>query len=138
MIDMAITIAVTRQMGDDIEVVVKYVKNDLYEKVKFIYDPKVDLAVNGLIYTHYKSKCSGVLGNRTVGPEAKETYLQNVWTTAMTRNVQKNALAMKRSAVYTVMQNKFSGTCEWVCQITQHSFHFGTNTIDKQICVRIV
>ena len=42
--------------------------------------------------------------------ETHDTYMEAVWTTAITKHIQKNALTQKRkSAVYTVMQNKFSG-----------------------------
>ena len=34
----------SRQKEDDLEVVVKYVKDDLFAKVKFIYDPNDSLA----------------------------------------------------------------------------------------------
>jgi hypothetical protein len=99
-----------KQRKDDLKVVVKYIKDDLFAKVKFIYDPKVDLAVGGKIYTDYKRKCKDQLGSGTgLSTEGHDTYMESVWTMAMTKHMQKNALAQKRSAVYTVMQNKFSG-----------------------------
>ena len=53
---MSTSISGNKQKREDLEVVVKYVKNDLFAKVKFIYKPKVDLAVGGKIYTDYKRK----------------------------------------------------------------------------------
>ena len=48
-----------------------------------------------------------------------DPYMEAVWNDAMIKHIQKNALAQKRSAVYTVMQIKFSG------KLVQ-SFFFGT------------
>jgi hypothetical protein len=106
---MSTSIAVSKQKRDDLEVVIKYIKDDLFAKVKFIYDPKVDLAVGGKIYTDYKRKCKDQIGGQGLSTGSHDTYMEAVWTNAMTKHIQKNALAQKRSAVYTVMQNKFSG-----------------------------
>jgi hypothetical protein len=102
-------IAMSRQKKADVEVVVKYIKEDLFPKVKFIYDPKVDLAVEGKIFEDYKKKCKDQIGGVGLVRENRDKYMEAVWTDALTRQVQKNALAQKRSAVYTVMQNKFTG-----------------------------
>ncbi len=110
---MATLLAVNKQKREDLEVVVRYVKEDLFPKVKFIYDPKVDLAVGGKIYTDYKRKCKNKMGlHLATGERTHDTYMEAVWSDAMTKHIQRNALAQKRSAVYTVMQNKFSG--KWV------------------------
>ncbi len=106
---MSSSTAGSKQKKDDLEVVIKYVKNDLFAKVKFIYDPKVDLAVGGKIYTDYKRRCRDQIGGQGLTTETHDTYMEAVWTSAITKQLQKNALAQKRSAVYTVMQNKFSG-----------------------------
>jgi hypothetical protein len=106
---MSNSIAGSKQKRDDLEVVIKYVKNDLFAKVKFIYDAKVDLAVGGKIYSDYQRKCKNLIGGRGLTAESHDTYMEAVWTAAMTKHVQKISLAQKRSAVYTVMQNKFSG-----------------------------
>ena len=106
---MSTSISGNKQKREDLEIVIKYVKNDLFAKVKFIYDPKVDLAVGGKIYSDYERKCKNLIGGRGLTAESHETYMEAVWTAAMTKHIQKNGLAQKRSAVYTVMQNKFSG-----------------------------
>jgi hypothetical protein len=119
---MATQLAVSKQKRDDLEVVVRYIKEDLFPKVKFFYDPKVDLAVGGKIYTDYKRKCNDQLGGQGLPPVSRDTYVEAVWTDAMTKHIQKNALAQKRSAVYTVMQNKFSG--KWIKLLHWHEVHY--------------
>jgi hypothetical protein len=94
------------------EVVIKYIKDDLFAKVKFIYGEKTDLVVGGKIYKDYKEKCKGRIVGSELTTQNHDTYLEAVWTSAMTNHLQKQALAQKRSAVYTVMQNKFSGKSE--------------------------
>ena len=39
----------------------------------------------------------------------RDSYMEKIWMKALTKNIQKKALVQKRSAIYTVMQNKFSG-----------------------------
>ncbi len=60
--NMLASVIVSKQKRDDLEVVIKYIKDDLFEKVKFIYDAKVDLAVEGKIYADYKRKCKDLIG----------------------------------------------------------------------------
>ncbi len=116
---MSTSISGNKQKREDLEVVVKYVKNDLFAKVKFIYDPKVDLAVGGKIYSDYERKCKNLIGGRGLTAESHATYMEAVWTAAMTKHIQKNGLAQKRSAVYTVMQNKFSGMLALAAVLTR-------------------
>ena len=111
---MEYTIGVNKQKRADLEVVVKYIKDDLFPKVKFIYDPKVDLAVGGKIYNDYKEKCKDQTGGMRLARDARDTCLEVVWTDGLTKHTQKNALAQKRSAVHTVMQNKFAGKSEHI------------------------
>ncbi len=54
---MATLLAVSKQKREDLEAAVRCVKEDLFPKVKFIHDPKVDLAVGGKIHTDHKRKC---------------------------------------------------------------------------------
>jgi hypothetical protein len=109
-IEMSTSIAGgSKQKKDELEVVIKYIKDDLFAKVKFIYDPEVDLAVGGKIYADYKRKCGDQIGGIGLSAAGHDTYMEAVWTSAMTKHIQKNALAQKRSAVYTVMKNKFAG-----------------------------
>jgi hypothetical protein len=102
-------IGASKQNKCDLEVVIKYIKDDLFAKVKFIYDPAVDLQVGGKIYKDYRSKCKDQIGGEGLSAAGLDTYMESVWTLAMVKHIQKNALAQKRSAVYTVMQNKFTG-----------------------------
>jgi hypothetical protein len=46
--------------------------------VKFIDDPKVDLAVGGKIYTHYKRKCKALIGGHGLTTETHDTYMEAV------------------------------------------------------------
>ena len=53
---MAAQIAVNKQKRDNLEVVIKYIKEDIFAKVKCINDPKVHWAVGGKLYSDYKIK----------------------------------------------------------------------------------
>jgi hypothetical protein len=60
--------------------------------------------------------CKDRIGSQSMSKQNRDTYMEAVWTTGMAKHLQKSALSQKRSAVYTVMQNKFSGTleCEFI------------------------
>ena len=68
-----------------------------------------DLAVSGKIYNDFKATCKDRIGGRCITEPNRETYMETIWTIAANKHLQKNALSQKRSAVYTVMQNIFSG-----------------------------
>jgi len=86
-----------------------YVKEEMYYGVKFLYDPKEDLAIGGVIYNHFCKHCSnkleGVKSYQT--QREKEIYIKFLWKNATEERVQQDSLAVKRSSVYTVMQNRF-------------------------------
>jgi hypothetical protein len=121
--DMPTQIAVSKQKRDNLEAVFRCAKADLFAKVKFIYDQKADLAVvGGEIYNDCKRKCKDKLGGQDLPAVARDTHVEGVWTDALTKHNQKNALAQKRSTVCTVMQSEFSGE-------SAHSFSTATRFI---------
>jgi hypothetical protein len=101
------------EMKRDLKTLKDYIKDDLYFLVKFVYEPDTMLDVEGAIYKNYYENCKPRMGygdaattNRTA---AARLHMQNVWNAALAKKVQVKALSQKRSAVYTVMQNKFHG-----------------------------
>lgn len=98
---------------EDLITLSTYIKEDLYPKVKFIYGDKTDLKVGGLIYNDYRDKCKVKMkrGRHLTSqpPELLDTYMESIWNQGVTLKTQRRALSAKRSVVYTVMQNKFSG-----------------------------
>ncbi len=97
------------------EVIVEYIKSNLYPKVKFLYKQvKHDLMVGGPMYNYLRESCIGKIGDHNMtGEETWDTYMMEAACNAcLTRHVQKRAQSIKRSGVYTVMQNTFSGELE--------------------------
>jgi hypothetical protein len=75
---METQVAAGKQKREDLEVVVRCAKEDLFANVKFIYDPKVDLAVmGGRIYQDHKIKCKDQLGSHLL-PSHWEMHLKGV------------------------------------------------------------
>jgi hypothetical protein len=101
--------APSKQRREDLEVVIGHVKEDLFPNVKFLCEPKLDLAVGGKIHRDHKVKCKRQLAAHITTTTNRDLHLQGIWTDALTKHEQKNALSQKRSAVHTVMQNKFLG-----------------------------
>jgi hypothetical protein len=92
----------------DVKVLVEYFKNDLFPKDNFVYK-KERWNVGGKIYDDYIKCCGGRIGLQTMTEVEKERHMEKIWLRALHNKVQKKALVQKRSAIYTVMQNKFAG-----------------------------
>ena len=88
-----------------------YVKEEMYYGIKFLYDPKEDLAIGNQIFNHFYRTCRKTLqGLKKYGydeQEKKELYIRYLWKHALDERIQQDALSTKRSSVYTVMQNRF-------------------------------
>jgi hypothetical protein len=96
-----------RDEKQDMKVLVEYIKTDLFTKVKFVY-VNAQWDVGGQIYNDYIKCCEGKMGSSMTAPQRKQ-YMHTLWLGALTKKLQNKALIQKRSAIYTVMQNKFSG-----------------------------
>jgi hypothetical protein len=99
---------ITRDKRIDLKVLVEYIKNDLFPKAKFVLGNE-EWDVGGTIYKDYMKCCKGRIGLQTMTDSNRENYMKNIWMTALNKKLQNKALVRKRSAIYTVMQNKFTG-----------------------------
>ena len=100
---------------EDFEVLSNWVKRELFEKVKFLYDTARELRINGDLYYLFVSSCKdkliGLKERYAVG-EYRRLYVELLWQEAnqKKRNLVANGLTMRRSSVYSAMQNRFVGT----------------------------
>ena len=97
---------------EDLGIVTQWVRNDLFERVKFLYSP--DLQVNGRLYNLFVSDCKGRLvglKNPIATGEYRKMYVELLWQEAnkKKRNIVANGLTVRQSSVYSSMQNKFVG-----------------------------
>jgi hypothetical protein len=92
----------------DTKVLLEYIKNDLFQKAKFVLG-KDEWDVGGQIYNDYLKCCDGRIGVQPMTEVIRKRYMEKIWMKALNKNLQKKALVQKRSAIYTVMQNKFTG-----------------------------
>jgi hypothetical protein len=46
---------------------------------------------------------------QTMVEVVRERYMEKIWMRALNKKLQMKALVQNRSAIYTVMQNKFTG-----------------------------
>lgn len=99
---------------EDLAVITKWVKHDLFDKVMFLYNRSEDLKVNNPLYHKFVKECSDKLIGLKNGDDSdryKSLYCQALW---MEANAKKNrlidnGLASRRSSVYAGMQNRFNG-----------------------------
>jgi hypothetical protein len=87
---------------------VEYIKVDLFPKAKFVLG-KDEWDVGGRIYRDYIKCCKGRMGSQTLTEVERDRFMEKIWMRALNKKVQQKALVQKRSAIYTVMQNKFAG-----------------------------
>ena len=103
---------VLRAETTDLKVLVEYIKIDLFAKAKFVLG-KDEWDVGGTIYGDYIKCCKGRIGSHTMTEMERERYMEKIWMRALNKKVQQKALVQKRSAIYTVMRNKFAGTLHY-------------------------
>ncbi len=65
------------------EVIVKYIKNDLFYKVK------EDQTVGGPIYYDFKESFKGQIEDHNTNGETWATYVEAAWNACLTHHVQK-------------------------------------------------
>jgi hypothetical protein len=99
---------------EDYNVLKVWVKEELFEKVKFLYNQSVNLKVNGKLYNKFVRDCKDRLsGGKRPGSdsESERMYLELLWTTAngKKKNMVTMGLTTKRSTVFGSMQNQFTG-----------------------------
>jgi hypothetical protein len=105
----------------------QWARTDLFERVKFLYNPEKDSQVNGPLYKLFVNDCKhrlvGLKGQLTTG-DNRRMYVELLWQEAnrKRRNLIANGLQTRRSSVYTAMQNRFIGklvhrslVIEWNC-----------------------
>jgi hypothetical protein len=93
----------------DMKVLLEYIKNYLFPKAKFVYG-RDDWDVGGRICNDYIKCCKGQVGLQTMTEVDRERHMEKIWMRALNKKIQKKSLVVqKKSAIYTVMQNKFTG-----------------------------
>lgn len=99
---------------EDLEIMSQWVRTDLFDKVKFLYNPEKDLQVNGALYklfiTNCKERLVGLRGPHATA-EYRRMYVELLWQEGnkKRRHVVANGLTSRRSSVYSAMQNRFVG-----------------------------
>lgn len=105
-------VMISPHLNEDLRFIKTWVRDDLFNQVKFLPKGKKDLEPRSLIHKKFVKKCKnslpGVKANSN-NPLASEVYAERVWELATRRHIVSNALALRRSGVYTVMQNRFYG-----------------------------
>jgi hypothetical protein len=121
----------------DLKVLVEYIKNDLFLKAKFVLG-KDEWEVGGMIYNDYMKCCNGRIGLQTMTETQRERYMEKIWMRGLNKRLQKKALVQKRSAIYTVMQNKFTGNLHNRGTSFEKQILFLTSCFSQKICVDFV
>ena len=101
-------------LQEDLQLVSQWVKSDLFEKVKFLYDPTEELKVDRALFNLFVVDCK----DRLVGlkdPKAidgyRRLYVELLWQEASRKNTNliASGLTTRRSSVYSAMQSRFVG-----------------------------
>ena len=109
----------------DLDTMKRWVKDDFFQKVKFIYNADKELKVDSDYFKLFVKDCKDRLiglkarqGNEN--KELRKMYIQMLWQQANKPNVDivKNGLIGRRSSIYTAMNNKFDCKLGIKCQNT--------------------
>ena len=103
-------------MTEDLAILSRWVKKELFVKVKFLYNPEINLMIGGKIYNMFLLDCK----DRLVGlkllaasdSDCRNRYAQALWsqeTKGKRRNLISDGLNTRRSSIYSATQNRFNG-----------------------------
>jgi hypothetical protein len=114
--DSTRTASVSRETiaAADFQVLKNWVRNELFDKGKFLYNQANELRVNGVLYRLFAADCRDRLVGLKTGQrndEYAKLYMAMLWTEAnqKKRNMVANGLTTRRSTVFSSMQNQFVG-----------------------------
>lgn len=102
---------------EDLAVLSRWVKLELFDTVKFLYKPEVDLRLNGTLFNLFIRDCRdrlvGLKVNSGGNQAYRRMYVESIWSEATTKrnNIITDGLSARRSGVYSAMQNRFIGKC---------------------------
>lgn len=100
---------------EDLEILSKWVKKELFNKVQFIYDSVEDLRIGEVLNRMFVRDCHkqlvGLRLLREASPSDKRNYVDLLWKEATEKrsNLVTNGLNARRSSIYSSMQNRFTG-----------------------------
>lgn len=102
---------VSPHLKGDLVLISRWVKDSLFPLCKFIYNEE-DTEVGGKIHQLFVHQCLRKLSGWEEGTgdnNLRRFYSAIVWEHALKKNVIGHGLNLRRSAVYTVMTNRFVG-----------------------------
>jgi hypothetical protein len=105
----------TDGLTEDLLILAKWVKKELFVRVKFLYNQEKDLQIGGYLYNLFVSQCKGRLVGMKVhagrSEDFKDKYIKAVWSrgTNKKKNLVTEGLNTRRSGVYSATQNRFTG-----------------------------
>ena len=102
--------------SDDLSILARWVRKELFAKVKFLYNPEVDLRLDKALFKMFVRDCKdrlvGLKLNAGSSSEYRRLYVESLWTEATKKkcNLVADGLNARRSSIYSAMQNRFTGT----------------------------
>ena len=105
----------TDGLTEDLLILAKWVKRELFVRVKFLYNQEKDLRIGGSLYNLFVLQCKGRLVGMKVhsgrSEDFKDKYIKAVWSrgTNKKKNLVTEGLNTRRSGVYSATQNRFTG-----------------------------
>ncbi len=102
-------------LTEDLLILSKWVKKEMFVMVKFLYNQEKDLRIDGSLYNLFVSQCKERLVGMKVhagqSDDFKEKYIKALWSRATykKKNLVTEGLNTRRSGVYSATQNRFTG-----------------------------
>jgi hypothetical protein len=104
--------------SEDLAVLTRWVKSELFDVVKFLYNPENDLKIDGTLFNLFVRDCRDRLvglkdrtGSSAANKEYRRMYVESLWNEATRKknNIIADGLSARRSSIYSSMQNRFIG-----------------------------
>ena len=101
--------------SDDLIIISRWARKELFAQVKFLYNADVDLRVGGTLFNMFLRDCKdrlvGLKINANRNTEYRRLYIESLWmeATRKKQNLVAEGLNARRSSIYSATQNRFSG-----------------------------
>lgn len=105
------------KLEEDKNKVRDYVKEELFERVVFVWNKKA-LDIGGILHEDYIKNCRSKIANGTLvnaSDRDAEAYMNVLWNIMVKENRYREWLSHKRSSRYQAVQDKFESECLLLC-----------------------
>ena len=95
------------RMEKDLRRIQRYVKEELFQKVVFLFNPKKQMECGSQLYNDFIANCKALIAQTGEADDTMDAYMRYLWQVMAQKKSYKEWLTAKRSNAYQAVQDKF-------------------------------